>query len=41
MAKRLSTVLGIDIGSQSVKVAEVRAQGRSAAVSAMAIVATP
>lgn len=41
MAKKLTSVLGIDIGSQKIKVAEVRAQGRDAVVSAIGIVDTP
>jgi type IV pilus assembly protein PilM len=41
MAKKLTSVLGIDIGSQNIKVAEVRAQGRDAVVSALGIIATP
>lgn len=41
MAKKLTSVLGIDIGSQKIKVAEVRAQGRDAIVSAIGIIDTP
>lgn len=41
MAKKLSSVLGIDIGSRKIKVAEVKAQGRDAVVTALAIVDTP
>lgn len=41
MAKKLTSVLGIDIGSQNIKVAEVRAQGKDAVVSALGIIATP
>ncbi len=41
MAKKLTSVLGIDIGSQKIKVAEVRAQGRDAVVSAIGIIDTP
>lgn len=41
MAKKLTSVLGIDIGSQKIKVAEVRAQGKDAIVSAIGIIDTP
>ncbi len=41
MAKKLTSVLGIDIGSQKIKVAEVRAQGKDAVVSAVGIIDTP
>lgn len=41
MAKRLSSVLGVDIGSRAIKVAEVRAQGGSACVSAIGMIDTP
>ncbi|MBC8065995.1 MAG: type IV pilus assembly protein PilM [Chlorobia bacterium] len=41
MAKKLTSVLGIDIGSQKIKVAEIRAQGRDAVVSAIGIIDTP
>jgi type IV pilus assembly protein PilM len=41
MAKKLTSVLGIDIGSQKIKVAEVRAQGKDAVVSAIGIIDTP
>lgn len=41
MAKKLSSVLGIDIGSRKIKVAEVKAQGRDAVVTALAMVDTP
>lgn len=42
MAKKLSSVLGIDIGSRSVKVAEIRAQGsKGAAVTAVGMAPTP
>jgi type IV pilus assembly protein PilM len=41
MAKKLTSVLGIDIGSQKIKVAEGRAQGRDAVVSAIGIIDTP
>lgn len=41
MAKKLNSVLGVDIGSQNIKVAEIRSQGREAIVTALGIVATP
>lgn len=41
MAKKLTSVLGIDIGSQKIKVAEVRAQGKDAVVSALGMIDTP
>jgi type IV pilus assembly protein PilM len=41
MAKRLTSVLGIDIGSDTIKVCEVRSQGREPVVTAMGLVATP
>lgn len=41
MAKKLTSVLGIDIGSQKIKIAEVRAQGKDAVVSAIGIIDTP
>jgi type IV pilus assembly protein PilM len=41
MAKKLSSVLGIDIGSQKIKVAEVRAQGKEPVVSALGMIDTP
>ena len=41
MAKKLSSVLGIDIGSHSIKVAEVKASGNSATVTAIGVVPTP
>lgn len=41
MAKKLSSVLGIDIGSHSIKVAEVKASGNSATVTAISVVPTP
>ena len=41
MAKKLSSVLGIDIGSHSIKVAEVKTSGNSATVTAIGVVATP
>lgn len=41
MAKKLTSVLGIDIGSQSIKVAELRAQGRDASLTAIGMAPTP
>lgn len=41
MAKKLSSVLGIDIGSRKIKVAEIKAQGSTALVTAMGIADTP
>jgi len=41
MAKKLTSVLGIDIGSRKIKVCEVRTQGREPVVTALAIVDTP
>lgn len=41
MAKKLSSVLGIDIGSHSVKVAEVRMQGGRPVVTALGMARTP
>lgn len=41
MAKRLSSVLGIDIGSRSIKIAEVKNGGKEAVVTAIGMIATP
>jgi type IV pilus assembly protein PilM len=41
MAKKLTSVLGIDIGSQKIKIAEIRAQGREPVVSALGMIDTP
>lgn len=41
MAKKLNSVVGIDIGSRSIKVAELRSQGRDVAVTALGITQTP
>lgn len=41
MAKKLNSVLGIDIGSRKIKIAEVRNQGREAVVSALGMIDTP
>lgn len=41
MAKRLNSVLGIDIGSQKIKVCEVKTQGKEPVVTALGIIDTP
>lgn len=41
MAKKLNSVLGIDIGSRKIKVAEVRSQGREPVVTALGMIDTP
>ncbi|MEJ5170648.1 MAG: type IV pilus assembly protein PilM [Fimbriimonadales bacterium] len=41
MAKKLSSALGIDIGSKTIKVAEVRNQGRQPVVTALGAIETP
>lgn len=41
MAKRLNSVLGVDVGSQSVKVAEIRLQGNQPVITALGIAPTP
>lgn len=41
MAKKLNSVLGVDIGSQRIKVAEIRTQGRDAVVTALGMIPTP
>ncbi len=41
MAKKLSSVVGIDIGSRYIKVAEVKSQGRDVVVTALGMVETP
>jgi len=41
MAKKLNSVVGIDIGSRSIKVAEIRSQGRDVVVTALGIIDTP
>src|SRR5437868_15042606 len=41
MAKKLSSVLGVDIGSRKIKVAELRAQGREPMISALGMIDTP
>lgn len=41
MAKKLSSVVGIDIGSRKIKVCEVKTQGKEPVVTALGIVDTP
>lgn len=41
MAKKLNSVLGIDIGSQKIKVAEIKSQGRDAVVTSLGMIDTP
>lgn len=41
MAKKLSSVLGVDIGSQTIKVAEVKLQGGKPTVTALGMATTP
>ena len=41
MAKKLSSVLGVDIGSQTIKICEIRSQGKEPVVTALGIIATP
>ena len=41
MAKKLNSVLGIDIGSQKIKVAEVKTQGKEPVVTALGMIDTP
>jgi len=41
MAKKLTSVLGIDIGSQQIKIAEIKMQGREPAVTALGMAMTP
>ncbi len=41
MAKKLNSILGVDIGSQTIKVAEVRLQGGDAVVTAIGLAPTP
>ncbi len=41
MAKKLNSVLGVDIGSQSIKVCELRTQGKEAMITGLAIGPTP
>jgi type IV pilus assembly protein PilM len=41
MAKKLNSVLGVDIGSHKIKLAEVRSQGRDAVVTSLGMIDTP
>lgn len=41
MAKRYSSVVGIDVGSHTIKVAEIRSQGGRPAITALGIIPTP
>lgn len=41
MAKKLNSVLGVDIGSQHIKIAEIRNQGKEPVVTALGMIATP
>lgn len=41
MAKKLNSVVGIDIGSRTIKVAELRGQGKDVVVTALGMAATP
>jgi len=41
MAKRYSSVVGIDVGSHSIKVAEIRSQGGRPSITALGIIPTP
>lgn len=41
MAKKITSVLGIDIGSHRIKICEVKAQGREPVVTALGVVETP
>ncbi len=41
MAKKLSSVLGVDIGSQTIKICEIRSQGKEPVVTALGIIETP
>jgi type IV pilus assembly protein PilM len=41
MAKKLNSVLGIDIGSRKIKIAEVRGQGSRPVISALGMIDTP
>ncbi|MDK3156932.1 type IV pilus assembly protein PilM [Kamptonema cortianum] len=41
MAKRYSSVLGVDVGSHTIKVVEIKLQGRQPVVSALGMVPTP
>jgi type IV pilus assembly protein PilM len=41
MAKKLNSVLGIDIGSQRIKIAEMRVQGKDPVITALGMIDTP
>lgn len=41
MAKKYSSVIGVDIGSQTIKVAEIKLQGRQPAITAFGMAQTP
>jgi len=41
MAKKLTSVLGVDIGTHSIKVCEIKSQGRQAVISALGLAPTP
>lgn len=41
MAKKLSSVLGVDLGSRNIKVAELRTQGKEPVLNALGIIDTP
>jgi len=41
MAKKLSSVLGVDIGSQKIKICEIRTQGKEPMVTALGMIDTP
>jgi type IV pilus assembly protein PilM len=41
MAKKLNSVLGVDIGSQKIKVCEIRSQGKEPVITALGIADTP
>ncbi len=41
MAKKLTSVLGVDVGSQKIKIAELKVSGKEPAITALAIADTP
>lgn len=41
MAKKLTSVLGVDIGSQHIKIAEIKLQGNDPSITAIGMAATP
>jgi type IV pilus assembly protein PilM len=41
MAKKLNSVLGIDIGSRNIKVVEIRSQGKAPVITALGMIETP